>query len=106
MQTGTGVALPISGTSTADADFHANFTTDNGTDIGQPGTTHGNILFPMAAGADTSLGGPTATAPEFNRAHATVTYVSASTTITLDIVAIADPATGRCTFAGTAVPSS
>lgn len=107
VQTGADVAMPITGTSADTATFNPTFTADNGTDLSQPNPTFtGNIQFSMPAGTPTSLGGPVGVAPEFNRAHSTVAYVSASATLTLDVVAIADPAAGRCTFAGTAVPST
>lgn len=105
---GGDVALELFATAAEDATLQASFSVDNGTDPANPGAAQtGNNQITLAAGTETSLGGPgTGGGSSYARVVATGILAGASRTITLELFELINADTGRCRIAGTALPAT
>ena len=105
-QNGADTIMNLVATADEDAVMDVNFVSDQGTDLHVPGPGFtGNVRIDIPAGVATSVGGPSATDPDYGRATTTAVVTMASGTISLDLVTIADADADRCIFNGTAVPA-
>ncbi len=113
--TGGDVTLDLHGEAPEASTLENSIVIDAGSDPanppppGDPGTGASNNQTTLAANTDTDMGGPatdTGSGLDYFRAHANLVAISPSRTITLQLVAMVNATSGRCSLNGSALPTS
>jgi hypothetical protein len=102
-----GTSMPIEATTSEDAEGTVRFTVDSGSDPANPGEAQtGTGGASLTAGVPFPFGAPSAESSNYMRSFSTLMIVGASKTFTIEVVALVNDATGRCSLQGTAIAAS